>query len=180
MRRYLAYASYVLRHKWFVFVAGCQLGVPWLALLHDNSKFGPSEFGPYARFFYESDGAKKQRRNSTGYYKPTDTGDHAFDVAWHHHFRNNKHHWQFWAVPDTEVPGGIKVLEMPERYRREMLADWIGAGKAQGVPDTLGWYLTNRDKLVLGPETRKWIEWHLAVDDPENAYHPAWRTAKAG
>lgn len=158
MWRYWNYLKYVLWHKYFVFVAGCRLGIPWLALMHDNSKFGFAEFGPYARFFYESDGSKKQVRTPKGYYKPTDTGDPDFDAAWHHHFRNNKHHWQFWAVPDTQVDGGIKALEMPERYRKEMLADWIGAGLAQGAPDTLGWYVENREKLVLGPQTRVWIE----------------------
>ena len=158
------YGHYLIRHKWFVFIAGCRLGIPWLALLHDNSKFSSAEFGPYARFFYETDGSKKQRQSKTGYYKPTDTGDLAFDAAWLHHVRANKHHWQSWACPDTEAPGGVKVFEMPDRYRREMLADWIGAGLAQGAPDTLGWYTANRDKLMLGPRTRFWIEDQLGFD----------------
>ena len=39
MMRYINYASYVLRHKWHVFWAGCRIGVPLVALMHDNSKF---------------------------------------------------------------------------------------------------------------------------------------------
>ena len=66
MRRYIAYAQYVLAHKWYVFLAGCRLGLPWLAALHDLSKFSPAEFGPYARFFYETDGSKRQRNLSIG------------------------------------------------------------------------------------------------------------------
>lgn len=159
MRRHLSYASYLLRHKWFVFVAGCRLGIPWLALMHDNSKFRPSEWLPYARYFYEPDGSKKTRRDSTGYYKPTDTGDAAFDFAWLLHQKRNKHHWQWWVLPEDE--GGLKVLPMPDRYRREMLADWRGAGRAQGTPDTLKWYRTNRHKMSLHPETQGWIEQQL-------------------
>jgi hypothetical protein len=157
VRKHLRYAAYVLRHKWYVFLYGWQLGIPWLALLHDNSKFRPDEWGPYAQFFY---GRKAQSwgspRDKTGYYKSTDTGDAAFDFAWLLHQKRNKHHWQWWIFPEDE--GGLKVLPMPDRYRREMLADWRGAGMAQGKPDTLGWYRANQHKMNLHPDTRQWVE----------------------
>ena len=160
MTKHWRYLMYVLRHKWYVFIYGCQLGIPWLALLHDNSKFRPDEWFPYAEFFY---GAKKASwggpRDGTGYYKPTDTGNAAFDFAWLLHQRRNKHHWQWWMLPEDE--GGWKILPMPTRYRREMLADWRGAGMAQGKPDTLGWYRANRHKMTLHDETRQWIEQQL-------------------
>ena len=157
--RHWQYGKYLFRHKWFVFVAGCRLGIPWLALLHDNGKFRPDEWGPYAAFFYEPDGTKWTRRDATGYYKPTDTGNAAFDFAWLLHQKRNKHHWQWWCLPEDE--GGLKVLPMPDRYRREMLADWRGAGLAQGTPDTLNWYTVNRHKMRLHPETQAWIEAQL-------------------
>lgn len=160
--RHIQYGKYLLRHKWFVFVAGCKLGIPVLAALHDNSKFRPDEWGPYAAFFYEPDGSKRTRRDSTGYYKPTSTGDDAFDFAWLLHQKRNRHHWQWWCLPEDD--GGVNVLEMPDRYRREMLADWIGAGMAQGTPNTQRWYLTNMNKMKLGPETRAWIEAQLGLD----------------
>jgi hypothetical protein len=62
-------------------------------------------------------------------------------------------------LPEDE--GGTKVLPMPDRYRREMLADWRGAGLAQGTPDTLHWYSVNCHKMNLHPETRQWIEIQL-------------------
>jgi hypothetical protein len=102
MGRHLAYARYLLRHKWSVFVAGWRLGITWLALLHDNSKLRPDEWGPYARFFYAPDGSKRTRRDATGYYKPTDTGDAAFDYAWLLHQKRNKHHWQWWCLPEDD------------------------------------------------------------------------------
>ena len=42
------------------------------------------------------------------------------------------------------------------------VADWIGAGRALGKPDTAARYAANRDRMVLGPETRRWIEHELA------------------
>lgn len=157
MIMYWQYLSYVVRHKWFVFVACCRLGIWWLGLVHDWSKLRPGEFIPYARYFY---GRKRREwRDSTGYYKPTQTGDLAFDFAWLLHQKRNKHHWQWWICPQDD--GGFQAFEMPERYRREMLADWIGAGLAQGKPDTRAWYTKNKGKMILGPETRAWVERRL-------------------
>jgi len=166
MRAHLAYLRYVLRHKWFVFVECIKLGIPWRGLVHDWHKFLPGEWFPYVRFFYHPDGTPKQRRDETGYYKPTDTGDAAFDYAWLLHQKRGKHHWQWWVLPEDE--GGIKVLPMPDKYRREMLADWRGAGRAQGKPDTRRWYEANKDKMQLHPETRAWIEEQLGISKVGN------------
>lgn len=47
------YASYVARHKWFVFRAGRITGAPlWRLLIHDWPKLTPAEWGPYVRSFY--------------------------------------------------------------------------------------------------------------------------------
>lgn len=161
---YFKYFRYVLRHKWFVFLAACKLGVPWLGIIHDLSKFSPDEWIPYAKFFY---GTNKSRRDKTGYYKPTDTGDKAFDFAWLLHQKRNKHHWQWWVLPEDN--GGVKVLPMPERYMREMLADWSGAGRAQGHGDDVKpWYLANNHKMQLHPDTRAWLEMMIGAETAVN------------
>ena len=150
MRRYVKYFSYVIRHKWFVLVEGIKLGVPiWQLLLHDWTKFLLSEAVPYARTFRTSDGKAR--------YAP----DLAFDQAWNSHQKRNKHHWQYWVlIMDS---GDIVPLPMPERHRREMLADWRGAGRALGKPDTAGWYKKNREKIMLHPDTRAWVERKLGI-----------------
>lgn len=154
------YLSYVLRHKWYVFLECCKVGIPWRGIIHDLSKFSPAEWFPYARHFY-GPGAK-QRRDKTGYYKPTDTGDPAFNIAWLHHANGNDHHWQWWTQVEDDQKS-IKVYPMSEAARKEMLADWRGAGKAQGKPDTFAWYQANKDKMLLHPETREWIEKALGI-----------------
>jgi hypothetical protein len=93
MKRHWEYLKYVVRHRWFVMLACFQHGLIWRGLVHDLSKFLPSEWFPYARFFYEPNGTKKTRRDKSGYYKPTDTGDSAFDFAWLLHQKRNRHHW---------------------------------------------------------------------------------------
>lgn len=154
--KYLKYLSYVLRHKWYVLLACCQRGLWWRGLVHDLSKFRPSEFFPYANHFH---GPKdiQEGRDKTGYYKPTDTGDPAFDHAWFLHQKRNQHHWQYWVIP--EDGGGVKLLPMPEVVVTEMVCDWIGAGRAQNNPTSpKDWFAANRNKMQLHPTTEARID----------------------
>jgi len=128
-------------------------GLYWQGITHDLSKLLPSELIPYARFFC---GHIKKGRDNTGYYKPTDTGDKAFDFAWLLHQKRNRHHWQWWILPEDE--GGVKILKMPDKYIKEMLCDWKGAGRAQGTPDTKKWWIANNHKMQLHPKTREWLD----------------------
>jgi len=148
VKRHWQYLKYVLRHKWFVLLAGMRLKVPILMLIfHDWDKFMPDEWLPYARAFYAPDGSKQ--------YKP----DAWFTLAWNAHQKRNKHHWQYWMI--TWDRGNTEYLDMPDVYRREMLADWMGAGKALGKPLVWEWYEANKDKIKLHPDTRVWIEREL-------------------
>lgn len=153
------YLNYLAKHKWYVFCECAKRGIVWRGLVHDWSKFLPSEFLPYYRHFY---GQQDRGRDETGYYKPAETGDYDFELAWLLHVSRNKHHWQFWILPcdedGTGAPTDTKIYEMPEKYRKEMLADWIGAGKAQGATGVEFWWERNRSKLLLGPATRDWLE----------------------
>jgi len=143
--KYFKYLSYVIRHKWFVFVECCKMGIIWRGLLHDLSKLLPDEFFPYVNYFY---GNKKVR---------DETDDKAFDFAWLLHQKKNKHHWQWWIL--LEDNGEIKIFDMPLEYKKEMLADWKGAGRALGHGDDVReWYGKNKNKMQLHPETRSWIE----------------------
>ena len=211
----IKYLWQVLRHKWFVFLEACKLGIPWLGLIHDLSKFRPSEFLPYARHFYGNYPEWKTMDTwGKSYYfgrtKESVKGD--FDVAWLYHQKRNRHHWQYWMLteddpnvqwtiqqmaPDSpmilalsnehhlivEVEGddvihteayrrlrdiadklnAIRCLPMPDRYRREMLADWRGAGRAYGDANTKRWYQQHRHKIVLHVDTRAWIEDQLGL-----------------
>jgi hypothetical protein len=141
VKAHLRYASYVARHKWFVFRAGLRTGAPlWRLVIHDWSKLGLAEWGPYVRSFYGEQGRTEKVRAD-------------FDRAWLHHQHRNPHHWQHWLLREDDGP--IKALPIPEKFVREMVADWMGAGRAiTGKWEVGSWYAANRDKIVLAPETR--------------------------
>lgn len=161
MIAHLRYLAYVLRHKWHVFYAGRRLGVPLGRLLmHDWTKFTPAEWGPYVRRFYSGNNSKWEK----------DSDPQEWKDAWAHHWQHNPHHWEYWTprnpaqwvftdrsyTPDEyDTP-----LPMPSTYVREMVADWYGAGMAQGKPDIAGWYAAHGHRMHLHGETRALVK-HL-------------------
>jgi hypothetical protein len=148
------YMTYVARHKFFVLLACLRLRVPLRqAILHDWSKFLPDEWLPYARYFYGPGSAERQQPREAKW---------AFDVAWLRHQHRSPHHYQHWILRNDD--GSTVPLPMPERFAREMVADWMGAGRALGKPDTRAWYLSNRERIVLHDDTRHLVERLLKID----------------
>jgi hypothetical protein len=136
--KHLKYLWYVVKHKWFVFLGCVRYGIIWQGIIHDLSKLSKEEWSPYVEHFY---GTPNKAR---------------FLEAWKHHWRNNPHHWNYWVRDGLALP-------MPRCMVLEMVADWRGAGKATGNPDTKAWYRNNRDKIQLHDRTRKEVEELLGV-----------------
>lgn len=163
MRAHLRYASYVARHKWFVFLAGLRTKAPlWRLLIHDWSKLTPAEWFPYVQNFYGRDDDYYRDAWRVGVVLRTPRGHRlgdpsAFDRAWLHHQHRNPHHWQHWLLREDDGP--TKALEMPESLVREMVADWMGAGRAiTGEWEVAKWYAANAQKIVLADDTRALVE----------------------
>lgn len=157
---YLKYLKYVLIHKYYVTVECFKRGLYWRGIVHDMSKLLPSEFIPYAKYFYGvypslNDIHGDARNSYSGEFK--ETVKNSFDKAWLLHQKRNPHHWQYWILQNDS--DGIAKLEMPYNYLLEMFCDWIGAGKAiNGKRDVVGWWGNNKDKILLAENTRKRIE----------------------
>lgn len=146
MKRNWNYLKYILRHKWFVFLASIRIGAPiWSAITHDLSKFRPSEWIPYAFTFYNENGTKRYFENPY------------FAHAWNDHQKRNKHHWQYWLI--TWDRGNTEPLPMPNIFIYEMVADWMGAGRAiTGKWEAKEWYEKNKSTIILTIDTREVVE----------------------
>jgi len=162
MKRYWNYLKYIVRHKWYVTIECFKESLIWRGIIHDWDKFLPSCFIAYAKFFHDKDGSSKTKRDKTGYYKPTETGNEAFEYAWFKHTRYNDHHWQHWVLA-TE--GKNKAYRMKLDAIIEMVCDWKGAGKAQDTPDTVKWWKANNKKMQLHPGTREVILLLLGIKE---------------
>ena len=158
--KYLKYLKYILKHKWYVFLECWKKDKTWLGIIHDWSKFLPSEFIPYANHFYGKGKDIKTGRDATGYYRAGDSDDNKFNFAWLLHQKRNKHHWQWWILPMDD--GTEKIFPMLYRYRGEMVCDWKGAGRAQNSKCTIEeWYEKNKDKMRLASSTRTLLEYDI-------------------
>jgi hypothetical protein len=162
--KHLRYLLYVLKHKWFVFLGALKLRrtvpyyrVPWLRLLiHDWSKFTPSEWRGYVeRFFGDSTDSAETKR--------------AFAAAWKHHYTTNDHHWEWWSKQPWMLRSEFfkEPFKMADECIFEMVADWMGAGRGiTGKWEMPEWYSANRDRIELHPDTRKLVD--AIVDDYDN------------
>jgi len=154
--KYLIFLNYLIRHKWHVFVECCRFGVPWRGITHDLSKFLPGEFMAYANHYYDTN------INSGRIININEVENPSYYLAWLVHQKRNRHHWQWWILHGED--DNPKVIPMPEKYVKEMVADWRGAGRAQGQPDISAWYQANKDKMILHISTRNRVEQLLEYD----------------
>lgn len=110
--------------------------------LHDLSKFSAQEAWGYAAFNFSDEHANDiQTRDN-------------MELAWHHHKTHNEHHPEYWL--SVKRNGSTKVLEMPEIYVFEMIADWMGAGKTYGT-SLKEWVPKNIDTFSFAPATKRMV-----------------------
>ncbi len=144
---YWKYFKYIIEHKKNVGIECLKKGMFFHAITHDLSKFLPSEFFPYARFF--------MRKNRAKEYKQSDENDSDFQKGWCFHQKRNKHHWNYWVSvtrKDEIIP-----IPMPGKYVMQMIMDWRGmSGKFGGTAEE--YYNKNKDSMILHPDTIQFLD----------------------
>ena len=138
----------LLIHKWYVLLAGRMVGVSlWRLIIHDWSKFSPTEFALYSRWKF-GDATRKD-----------------WSVGWLHHFHLNPHHsehhvlsWhgdpEFYSNIGEDVAKYVTILPMPEHYVREMIADMMATSRQlTGSWDISKWLNQNGPKMHLHDNT---------------------------
>lgn len=137
----------ITRHKWVVFKLCCKVGQPWRGLVHDLSKYSPTEFWEGVKYF-------------NGKHSPiTDAKkDKGYSQAWLHHKGRNKHHTDYWV--DLSAPDKTPII--PYQYVAEMLCDKLAAGIVYKGKDwtkeyELDYWLNERDKTLVNDQVEALI-----------------------
>ena len=117
MNRFLGHLRTITKHRHLVMRHCFKAGIPWRGLLHDLSKYSPTEFIPGVRFY-------------TGDRSPTagERKHNGFSKAWMHHKGRNKHHYEYWNDFSLETHRNEPV-KMPLVFVIEMFCDRIAACK---------------------------------------------------
>lgn len=143
---------YLVKHKYYVFKYGFDLDVPVIQLIiHDYTKFYPSLFLAYSLWW------QYQSEDKTRFNKIRAWAGIRYLEAFNKHQKTEKHHWQYFCL--INAIDSIKVLEMPEKYVKEMVADWAAAGTAKfGRFELIKWYSKNENKINISDKTRIIVE----------------------
>lgn len=107
----------ILVHKFYVCKYCFKFGLYFQGIIHDNSKFSPTEFWNSVKYYQGNRSPIDAEKRDKGYSE-----------AWAHHHNKNKHHWLYWV--DFDNKNNIMPMKMPYKYAVEAIADWIGAGRA--------------------------------------------------
>lgn len=139
-------------HKYLVCKGCFKVGLYRQGLLHDMSKYSPSEFLVGARYFQGDRSPNNAEREAIGY-----------SSAWLHHKGRNKHHYEYWCDYSSRVSGGILPVPMPDRYIAEMFMDRVAASKvykkeAYTDRSPLEYYQMGKDPAPMHEYTREVLE----------------------
>lgn len=126
-----------------------KLGIYRQGLMHDLSKYSPSEFIPGVKYYQDGHRSPNNAQRE----------DEGVSKAWLHHKGRNKHHFEYWI--DYDVDGSRTVLagmKMPVKYVVEMFCDRIAASRIYNKEkykdsDPLDYYIKGLGHYIMHPET---------------------------
>jgi len=95
-----------------------KVGLYKQGLLHDLSKYMPSEFFVGCKYYQGTRSPNNAEREATGR-----------SLAWLHHKGRNKHHYEYWIDYSVNIEEGIVGQKMPVKYVVEMFMDRVAASK---------------------------------------------------
>lgn len=149
----------VAYHRHLVMVGCFKVGLFRQGLLHDMSKFSPTEFFVGVKYFQGNQSPNNAERRDVGY-----------SSAWLHHKGRNKHHYEYWIDYSTRaIKGGMAPAPMPLKYVVEMLMDRIAACKVYNhdrlYTDDMAliYYQSGKDPAPIHEDTRALLEGFLTM-----------------
>lgn len=146
----------ITRHRHLVMKQCFQVGLYRRGLLHDLSKYSPTEFSAGVRYYQGVRSPNTAQREAEGYSQ-----------AWMHHKGRNKHHFEYWTdlVPGV---GEYRAVPMPTEFLVEMVMDRIAAckvyrGDAYTDSAPVEYLDRARDTHLLHPQTCEELRFLLSM-----------------
>ena len=142
----------ILHHKKLVMNTCFKVGLYKQGILHDLSKFSPTEFIVGCKYYQGTRSPNNAEREDRGY-----------SLAWLHHKGRNKHHYEYWLDYGVNGEKHLIGMRMPNKYVVEMFIDRIAASKTylkdkytEDLP--LEYYLKGKDFQCMHPEVEELLE----------------------
>lgn len=153
----------ISKHKIMVMKACFSLGLYKQGLLHDLSKYSPTEFFVGVKYFQGDSSPNNVERGKIGY-----------SSAWLHHKGRNKHHFEYWLDYGNGADKSITGMRMPNHYIVEMFIDRVCAcknyqGDAYTNKSPLIYYEKGKMFHMIHPEVKEILETllHMLANEGE-------------
>ena len=149
MRKGIAHLKTILYHKYLVMQGCFRVGLYYQGIVHDLSKFSPTEFMVGVKYIQGDRSPNNAEREDIGY-----------SSAGLHHKGRNKHHFEYWIdYSAVEIKGGMAPAPMPVRYVIEMFMDRVAASKVylkENYTDKepLKYFMRGKD-CAMHPKTKR-------------------------
>lgn len=147
----------ITKHKAMVMKGCFSVGLYKQGLLHDLSKYMPSEFLVGMQYYQGTQSPNNAERKEKGY-----------SSAWLHHKGRNKHHYEYWMDYSAHASGGIIPARMPDRYVVEMFIDRVAASKNYNKEKymddmPLKYYMSGNPGQYMHKDTQRKLEMLLKM-----------------
>ena len=146
----------ITKHRMLVLDGCFRVGLYWQGLVHDLSKYSPTEFWNGARYFQGTRSPNTAERELKGYSE-----------AWIHHKGRNRHHYEYWTDMNLQTRN-YEPVPMPRKYLVEMVMDrraacMIYQGKAYKPASALEYFDKSREKTLMHSQTRQELSFLLTM-----------------
>lgn len=151
MNPFFSHLKTILHHRHLVMKGCFRVGLYKQGLLHDLSKFSPTEFRTGVRYYQGVRSPNAAEREEKGYSE-----------AWMHHKGRNRHHFEYWTDLNIET-NNYEPVKMPEKYLAEMVMDRIAAcktyqGKNYTDASPLAYFMRAKETRLLNAESSRQLE----------------------
>ncbi len=150
--KWLKHLKTINHHKWLVIQLCFKAGLYRQGIMHDLSKYSPTEFLVGAKYYQGDRSPNNAEREAKGYTS-----------AWLHHKGRNKHHMEYWIDYGLDQDQKMAGMKMPVRYVVEMFCDRVAAsknyrGKQYKNSDPYDYYMKSRSHYIIHPQTAALLE----------------------
>lgn len=154
----------IMRHRRAVISHSARAGILLRGLVHDLSKYSPTEFVNGVKNFQGTRSPNEEERRAKGYSE-----------AWLHHKGRNRHHFEYWTDynPATKT---VQPVKMPLKYVAEMFCDRVAAskvylGKSYTEEQPLKYFGRGKPTRSIHPETSDLLEqWLIMLSEKGEDY----------
>lgn len=149
---FMGHLRTITKHRHAVIYHAFRVGIGWRGLMHDLSKYSPTEFLQGIKYY--TDGTRspnEAEREEFGYSK-----------AWIHHKGRNRHHFEYWTDYNPQTKK-ISPVEMPLVFVKEMFCDRVAASKIYQKKNynnshPIEYFMRGKDRRMIHPQTSDLIE----------------------